>query len=64
MRNIKSILTFILVLTFANIFANKDRMERPQSFKFIFENNEVINLKSTDLKLKKYCDNIMRESYP
>ncbi|SDZ64053.1 hypothetical protein SAMN05444397_11271 [Flavobacterium aquidurense] len=59
MRNIKSILTFILVLTFANIYANKDRIERPQSFKFIFENNEVINLKSTDLKLKKYCDEIV-----
>ena len=59
MKNIKSILTFFLTLNFANIYANKDRIEYPQSFKFTFNNKEVVNLKSTDLKLKKYCDEIV-----
>ncbi|CAI2766885.1 hypothetical protein [Flavobacterium collinsii] len=59
MKNIKSILTFFLILNFVNIYANKDRIEAPQSFKFIFKNNEVIILKSTDIRLKKYCDEIV-----
>lgn len=59
MRNIKSILTFFLILNFSNIYANKDRIESPQSFKFIFDNKEVVNLKSTDSRLKKYCDEIV-----
>lgn len=59
MRNIKSILTIILILTFANIYANKDRIERPQSFKFTLVNNEVVKFNSTDSNLKMYCDDIV-----
>lgn len=59
MRNIKSILTIILILPFANIYANKDRIERPQSFKFTLVNNEVVNFNSTDSNLKMYCDDIV-----
>ncbi|TDP02453.1 hypothetical protein [Flavobacterium sp. 245] len=59
MRNIKSILTFILVLTFANIYAHKDRIEKPQSFKFTFENKEVVKLNSSDSKLKTFCNEIV-----
>jgi hypothetical protein len=61
MKNIKSILTIILILTFVNIYANKDRIERPESFKFIFENNEVVNLSPTDSNLKIYCDEIVSQ---
>ena len=59
MRNIKSILTVILILTFANIYANKDRIERPKSFKFIFENNEIVSLNSSESSLETYCNEII-----
>lgn len=59
MRNIKSIFTFILVLTFANIYAHKDRFEKPQSFKFTFENKEVVKLNSSDSKLNIFCNEIV-----
>ncbi|MBG6188800.1 putative ion transporter superfamily protein YfcC, partial [Flavobacterium sp. CAN_S2] len=55
MRNIKSILAFILALTFANIYAHKVRIEKPQSFKFTFENKEVVKLNASDSKLKMFC---------
>ncbi|WP_026705226.1 hypothetical protein [Flavobacterium soli] len=61
MRNIKPIFTIILILTFANIYANKDRIEKPESFKFVFENNEVVNLNSGDSKLKTVCDEIVSQ---
>ena len=59
MRNIKSILTIILILTFANIYANKDRIEKPKSFKFTFENNELVSLNSGDSKLEILCNEIV-----
>jgi len=59
MRNIKSIFTFILVLTFAKIYAHKDRIEKPQLFKFTFENKEVVKLNSSDPKLKIFCNEIV-----
>ena len=61
MRTIKSILTTILMLTFANIYANKDRIEKPKSFKFTFEKNEVINLSFSDPRLGMYCDEIVNK---
>jgi hypothetical protein len=54
---LKSILMLFCTLNFA--YANKDRFEAPESFKFIFDNNQVVNLKATDLRLKKYCDEIV-----
>lgn len=59
MKKIKSVLALFFILNFANIYANKDRIETPQSFIFIFDNKEVVNLKSTDSRLKKYCDEIV-----
>ena len=59
MRNIKSIFTIILILTFTNIYANKDRIERPIFFKFTFENNEIVNLKDGDSKLDLLCNEIV-----
>lgn len=59
MKNIKIILTIILILTYVGIYAHKDRIEKPQSFKFIFENNEVVKLNSSDLQLKIICNDIV-----
>lgn len=59
MKSIKSIFTIILILTCTNIYANKDRIEKPKSFKFTFENNEVVSLNFGDSKLELLCNDIV-----
>ena len=52
---------FLVFLLFAggSIYAHKDRIERPKSFKFILRNNKVVNFNSADSKLEKFCDEIV-----
>lgn len=57
----KSILIFIFLFGHLTFYANKDRMSKPISFKFIYANNEIINLiNPTELEVTKYSDEIIK----
>ena len=46
MKQILIILTSILTLATTNIYAHKDRIERPIEYIFIFQNNDTFTIKS------------------
>jgi len=60
MRKIKSILTLIFALNFLTAFAHKDRIERPTTYQFVFQNQDTIKLSNpSDSLLKSYSDDIV-----
>ena len=59
MRYIKTIIAIVSVLTISNAFAHKDRIERPMSYLFIFQDNDTIILDHNDSLLKSYSDDIV-----
>jgi hypothetical protein len=60
MRKIKAILTLIFVLYFLDAFAHKDRIERPTTYQFVFQNQDTIKLSNpSNSLLKSYSDSIV-----
>jgi hypothetical protein len=59
MNHLKPILLILAFLTLSQAYANKDRIERPQSFKFTLENKEVVNLETSDSMLEQFCEDIV-----
>jgi hypothetical protein len=60
MRKIKTILTLLFALNFFVAFAHKDRIERPKTYQFIFQNKDTIRLDNpNDSILKAYSDDIV-----
>ena len=60
MRKIKTILTLIFALNFFVAFAHKDRIERPTTYLFVFQNQDTIKLSNpSDSLLKSYSDDIV-----
>jgi hypothetical protein len=60
MKHLKVILTIKFLLCFLTIYASKDRIERPNIYKFIFQNNDSIRLiKPTDSILNIYSNYII-----
>ena len=60
MRKIKTILTLICALNFFVAFAHKDRIERPISYQFVFQNQDTIKLSNpSDSVLKSFSDDIV-----
>jgi hypothetical protein len=57
MRHLKIIV--IALLSFINLYANKDRMSLPKTFEFTYENKEFIKLDANDSKLKFYSNEIV-----
>jgi hypothetical protein len=60
LRKIKTILTVIFALNIFVAFAHKDRIERPKSYQFVFQNNDTIRLDNpSDSLLKVYNNDIV-----
>lgn len=60
MRKIKTILTVIFSLIISVAFAHKDRIERPKSYQFVFQNNDTIRLDNpNDSILQVYSNDIV-----
>jgi len=60
MRKIRIILTLVFALNFFFAFAHKDRIERPTTFRFVFQNQDVITLDNpSDSVLKVYSSEIV-----
>ena len=60
MRKIKTISTLIFALNFFVAFAHQDRIERPTTYQFVFQNQDTIKLNSpSDSVLKSFSDDIV-----
>lgn len=61
MRHLKTILTIVVFgLTISNAFAHKDRIERPTTYQFVFQNQDTIKLSNpSDSLLKSYSNDIV-----
>ena len=60
MRKITTILTLIFALNFFVAFAHKDRIERPTTYQFVFQNKDTIKLSNpSDSLLKSFSDHIV-----
>ncbi|MCF6132225.1 hypothetical protein [Flavobacterium wongokense] len=55
---LKPVLLLILFLSLGNAYANKNRIERPQTYKFTLDNKEVVTFKASDPLIASYCDEI------
>jgi hypothetical protein len=59
MKKIRIILTFLLALNFSGVFAHRDRIERPITYRFVFQNQNLIVLSNpSDSVLKVYSNDI------
>ena len=60
MRKFKTILTLIFAFNFLAAFVHKDRIERPTTYQFVFQNQDTIKLnRPSDSLLKAYSDDIV-----
>lgn len=60
MRKTKYILTLIFALNFLTGFALKDRIERPTTYQFVFQNQDTIKLSNpSDSLLQTYSNDIV-----
>lgn len=60
LKKIKFILTLIFALNFLTVFAHKDRIERPTTFLFVFQNQDTFKLNNpSDSLLKSFSEDIV-----
>lgn len=60
MRQIELIILTILIFATSNVFAHKDRIERPTRIQFVFDNQDTVNLTDKDdSEIKSYSQEIV-----